>query len=217
TWTRWMALEESARRLASAEVRTIDVGMCNRRPFLLWAGAGLDAFIVHRIEPRQRWEKHLAVVHYVASSVWSASQWHGMNLRITADGRQISGRFLLGVVSNVRLYAGGYAKLSPNAQLDDGKMDFWLFKGESPADTVNLAWELLSGSHSHSEKVMQIGFNHLRLESDQQMYLQLDGEPFETAAGAEIFVQPQALRVLIPHSTPASLFSRPAGPGLEPE
>jgi diacylglycerol kinase family enzyme len=52
TWTRWMALEESARRLAKGQIRTIDLGLCNGNPFLLWGGIGLDAFIVHRIEPR---------------------------------------------------------------------------------------------------------------------------------------------------------------------
>lgn len=215
SWTRWMALEESARQLALAQVRKVDVGICNGKPFLLWAGVGLDAFIVHRIEPRQRWEKHLAVVHYTASSVWSASQWHGMNLRVQTDGRQISGQFLLGVVSNVRLYAGGYAKLSPNAQLDDGVMDFWLFQGDSLLDTVNLAWELLSGSHVQSEKVMRVGFNHLRLDSDQQMYLQLDGEPYDVASGIEIYVQPRALNILVPAATSEALFLHPDQSGRQ--
>ena len=210
SWTRWLALEESANRLTRASVHAVDVGLCNDKPFLLWAGVGLDAFIVHRIEPRQRWEKHLAVAHYAATSVWSASQWHGMNLRVYADGREISGHFLLGVMSNVRLYAGGYATLSPNAQLDDGMMDLWLFKGDSLADTVNLALELLAGSHRHSEKVEYVGFNHLRLESDQRLYLQLDGEPLDLAEGVDIRVQTQALRVLVPESAPAALFSRPS-------
>ena len=49
SWTRWIALEESARRLAQAHIQTIDVGVCNQQPFLLWAGVGLDGFIVHRI------------------------------------------------------------------------------------------------------------------------------------------------------------------------
>lgn len=69
TWTRWMALEESAYRLAQGQVREIAIGVCNGSPFLLWAGLGLDAFIVHRIEPRSRWVKHIAGFHYVASAV----------------------------------------------------------------------------------------------------------------------------------------------------
>jgi diacylglycerol kinase family enzyme len=50
SWTRWMALEESAHCLAQASVGKIDVGLCNDRPFVV-GRVGLDAFIVHRIEP----------------------------------------------------------------------------------------------------------------------------------------------------------------------
>jgi diacylglycerol kinase (ATP) len=64
SWTRWMALEESARRLTSLRIAKVDVGLCNADYFLLWAGVGLDAFVVHRIEPRKQWEKHFAVVQY---------------------------------------------------------------------------------------------------------------------------------------------------------
>jgi len=215
TWTRWMALEESARRLATAPVRAIDIGFCNNRPFLLWAGVGLDAFIVHRIEPRRRLEKHFAVVQYAASMAWHASFWHGLNLRVEADGRQLSGHFLLAVVSNVHLYAGGFAELSPNAVLDDGLMDLWLFEGDTLGDTMQLAWELLAGNHVLSPQVRMITFHQLNLKSDATMYVQVDGEPLSIEGDVNVCVRPQALRVLIPTGTPLPLFREQQGSSLE--
>jgi len=206
TWTRWLALEESARRLATGKISTIDVGNCNGRQFLMWAGIGLDAFVVHRIEPRKRWEKHFAVVQYATSLVWRASYWHGMNLKVEADGQQISGHFLLAVVSNVHLYAGGLANLSPHARLDDGRMDLWLFQGETLGDTVQLAWDLWAGRHVESEKVRCVPFSQLRLESDSTTHVQLDGEAFNGEAAVKIEVEPLALRVLVPDTTPQPLF-----------
>src|SRR4030065_904512 len=85
TWTRWMALEESARRLAEARIREVDIGQCGNTPFLMWAGVGLDAFAVHHIEPRPRGEKLFANMAYAASTAWQASLWHGTNLQLTAD------------------------------------------------------------------------------------------------------------------------------------
>lgn len=209
SWTRWMALEESARRLAQARIQTVDVGVCNLRPFLLWAGIGLDGFIVNHIEPRRRWEKHFAVVQYAASVVWHASFWHGMNLRVIVDGDPItSGHYLLALVSNVRLYAGGIAKVSPLARLDDGLMDLWLFDGETLGDVVQLAWDLYSGSHARSEKVRRVEFRHLKLESDSRMYVQLDGEPYESDGGADITVQSQSLRIMVPPRILHDLFSQ---------
>ena len=52
--TRWKALEESAHRLARGQIKKMDVGLSNDKHFLLWSGIGIDAFIVHRIEPRKR-------------------------------------------------------------------------------------------------------------------------------------------------------------------
>jgi YegS/Rv2252/BmrU family lipid kinase len=207
TWTRWMALEESARRLVNGQVRLVDVGLCNKIPFLLWAGVGLDGFIVHRLEPRKKWEKHFAVMQYGASVVWNASFWHGMNLRVSVDGEQItSGHYLLAVVSNVRLYAGGIAELSPHARLDDSKMDLWLFDGETLGDTVQLAWELLSGNHVHSERVHGVKFHDLLLESDAPVYVQIDGEPIIGDGRVHIAIKPRALRVLVPDNVASDLF-----------
>jgi diacylglycerol kinase (ATP) len=206
TWTRWMALEESARLLAIATTRHVDIGLCNQRPFLLWAGVGLDAFIVHRIEPRARWEKHFAVVQYAASMVWNAGFWHGMNLRVEIEGTQINGHFLLAVINNVHLYAGGFAELSPDARLDDGLMELWLFEGETLGDTVQLAWELLGGNHLQSPQVQKYTFQTLRMESDSTMYVQVDGEPAEGSNPLNFSILPKSLRVLVPQKTPHPLF-----------
>jgi YegS/Rv2252/BmrU family lipid kinase len=200
-----MSLEESARRLATAPIHTVDIGMCNKRPFLLWAGVGLDAFIVHRIEPRTPWDKHFAVIQYTISALWNAGFWRGMDLSAEVDGHQISGRYLLAVVSNVHLYAGGVAEISPDARLDDGMMDLWLFKGETFGDTVQMAWDLWIGHHAESEQAECIPFRSLHFQSDVPLYVQVDGEPAPEEKRVVVDVRPQTLRVLIPEQVPYPL------------
>jgi diacylglycerol kinase (ATP) len=209
SWTRWMALEESASRLAKFRTELVDVGSCNGEYFLLWAGVGLDAFIVHRIEPRKQWEKHFAFVQYFASAVWNASLWHGLNLRvITKEGQLSGGHFMLAVASNVRLYAGGLAKISPRALLDDGSMDLWLFEGESLEDAVKQAWDLWAGRHVGSDRVQCISFEEVTLTSDSQMYVQIDGEPEVGGQEVTIRVIPRKLKILVPDQSPSHLFER---------
>lgn len=215
SWTRLTALQESARRLANAEVRLVDVGLCNGIPFLLWAGVGLDGFIVNRIEPRNQWEKPFAALYYGAKAVWEAGQYHGIELDVMDGKRRLSGRYMLGVVSNIRLYAGGLAKLSPEALMDDGMMDLWLFEGSTLEDTLTQAWNLLSGRHVQSERVQYIPIQHINLRSGSPIYVQIDGEPEQGGEQIEIEVLPQALRVLVPESAPQSLYSRSAIKSLE--
>jgi YegS/Rv2252/BmrU family lipid kinase len=206
SYTRWMALEESARRLASSKINRVDVGRCDGHYFLLWAGIGLDAFIVHSIEPRRQWEKHFAFVHYATSVVWKASTWKGIDLEISSVDGNVYGRYMLAVISNIRLYAGGLARISPNAVLDDGVMDLWLFEGESLEDTLHQAWNLWLGRHVLSDRVRYIPFQQLSLHSDQTIFLELDGEPDVGGRQVNIEVIPDAINILVPQGTSTGLF-----------
>lgn len=209
TWTRWMALEVSAQRLAEAEVHEVDIGLCADTPFLMWAGVGLDAFAIHHIEPRPWGEKLFANVGYAASTAWLASLWHGINLNVVADNLQISGHYLLAIMSNIHLYAGGLAQISPFALLDDGVIDLWLFEGDTLGDTIQRAWDLYAGRHVDSEKVRYVSFSHLELESDKPLYVQVDAEPIPyNERSIEIKVISHGLRLLVPKKTPRELFSQ---------
>ena len=207
SWTRWLALEESARRLAESTIREVDVGMCGDTPFLMWAGVGLDAFAIHQIEPRPRGEKLFAAVSYAAATIWQASSWHGINLKVTADRLVISGHYLLAVISNIHLYAGGLSEISPSAFLDDGAVDLWLFEGDTIADIIGRVLDLVSGRHVDSEKVRHISFRELVLESDKPLYVHVDAEPIPYLKNSiEIRVIPKYLRLMVPKETPRELF-----------
>jgi YegS/Rv2252/BmrU family lipid kinase len=206
-YTRLGALEESARRLSIGCVKKVDIGFCNGHPFLMWCGVGLDGFIVHRIEPRSNWEKHFSIVSYGARAVRYANLWRGVDLRAFVDGKQISGRYLLAVISNIRLYAGGMAKISPEACLDDGVMDLWLFEGKSILDTIQHAWNLFSGRHLQSDQANCIPFRSLRLFSNQTLEIQIDGEPMAAMKEAIIEIHPKAIKILIPSEVPEKLFA----------
>jgi diacylglycerol kinase (ATP) len=206
SWTRWNALEESAHRLARGKICSMDIGECSQKYFLLWSGIGIDAFIVHRIEPRKQWEKNFTLLRYGTSAVLSARQWQGVKIRVTADGMQLEGKYMLVEVSNIRLYAGGFATLSPEARVDDGLMELWLFAGQSLEDILQQAWSLWSGKHIDSEKVQFVQFKKIILESDTPIYLQMDGEPEIGDTRVEVSVLHRQLKVIVPDRTPESLF-----------
>lgn len=206
SFTRWKALEESAHRLARGHIKKMDVGLSNGKHFLLWSGIGIDAFIVHRIEPRKQWEKNFSILRYAASAFWSASRWQGINLRVETDDLDIESKFMLAEVSNIRLYAGGYATLSPQARLDDGMMELWLFDGESLEEVLQQAWLVWTGQHVSSNRVQFRQFKNVSLESDTSIYLQMDGEPEFGGRKVSISVLPRSLKVIIPEGAPKELF-----------
>lgn len=198
TWTNWRALETSAKRQAQAPARAVDLGVCNGSHFLMWAGVGLDALVVGQVETRYRWEKHFATLRFGASTLRNAVTWKGMDLQIEADGQRLSGHYVLAVVSNIRRYAGGISKISPQARLDDGIMDLWLFAGDSFSDSLQHAWNLITNRHGRSNTAQRVPFQRLILESDSPLHVQLDGDLIEESSRVEIEVLHEALRVLAP-------------------
>jgi YegS/Rv2252/BmrU family lipid kinase len=197
-WTRPWVLRQNTSLLANAPVHSIDVGMCNEFTFMMWAGIGLDALTIQSIEPRIRLEKFFAMPEYTARTIWKAAQWNGIHLRLWADGQEVEGRFILAVATNIRHYMGGLSKLSPDAYLDDGLLDMWLFSGSHLGDALRHAYDLWRGNHFTSDMARQITFRTLHIEAESPYCIQTDGEPRGSTQRVEIRVQSRALRMLMP-------------------
>jgi diacylglycerol kinase (ATP) len=194
------SLKKNIRLLAEVEPCAVDVGFCNGLPFLMWAGIGLDAMTVKKLEPRQRFEKYLGVTEYFATTVWNMALWHGMNLRVAADQKLVEGHYLLAVVSNIRHYVGGMATISPSAYINDGQMDLWLLSGSTLADAFRHFFDMRAGRLEDSEMARCIPFRSATIESDYAFPVQMDGEPTLGANRVDIEVRPRSLRVLMPIS-----------------
>ncbi len=138
---------------------------------------------------------------YFATTVWNLTLFHGMNLHVLVDEKQVEGHYLLAVVSNIRHYVGGLTQISPSAYIDDGQMDLWLFSGSTLADAFRHFFEMRSGLHLNSDLARCIPFRSAQIESQVAFPLQMDGEPMLGAKHVEIKVLPRSLRVLMPRQS----------------
>jgi len=197
-WTRPWALRNNATILANAPCHAVDVGICNQYSFMMWAGIGLDAMTIHSIEPRVRLEKFLSMPEYMAKTIWNAAQWSGIRLRLWVDDREVEGHYLLVVATNIRHYMGGHSNLSPDAYLDDGLLDIWLFSGSNLGDALRHAYDLWRGNHITSDSVRRITFKSLRVEADSPFWIQTDGEPRGASQQVQITIRSRALKMLMP-------------------
>ena len=185
--------------------RRVDVGQVGERRFLLWAGVGLDAFITHGVEPRPRAQKRLGMFPYMLAAVILATQFGGMRAQITVDGKRIKGRMLLVVASNTQLYMGGLVRIDPQARLDDGLLDVWVFYGLGVGWTVRQMAGLFAGRHLRDPHVRHLRGRHIAVTARPPADLHLDGDPTGTTP-VVISVLPRALSVLVPASAPGELF-----------
>lgn len=206
SWSRLQALDRAASRLAHGQIRAVDVGFCNGRPFLLWTGIGLDGQMTGNIEPLGRIGKTFAVPQYFTRGVWSARDWEGMSLRVEALGRSWEDHYLVIIASNISSYAGGILHLTPNAKVDDGLIDFWLVGGDSLRDAVVRIYQVLRGQHLKEPRVVHFQAAEATIDGEGLLPMQCDGEPGRIKPPLKFNVQSRALRVLVPHDDIPRLF-----------
>lgn len=211
-WINWFALEQAAERLAYGDTWLVDVGECNGRAFLMWTGVGLDAEVVNSLEPRERWEKAFATIHYATLTLWNSIGWQGVNLRVKADDRVWEGRYLVAVACNIPAYAGGLMNLAPGAKVDDGLLDFWLLEGKSLKDVLIRVAQIFMGRHVSAEGVVHFTASEATFEVDGIVPLQCDGEPISMSSPLNFRVRKQSLRVLVPSDAGPHLFTPGTGP-----
>ena len=193
---------ESARRLAIGQMHPMDVGVCNGRLFFLWAGFGLDGRVVDRLErKRSRFVKQINEFYYALAILQCAAGWKGVRLQVRADDREIEGQYMVAVAGNIRHYAGGLAKLSPEAVWDDGRMELWLF-GSGKRGGVGMAvrhlWNLGWGRHVKDNEMVCLPFRRLKLAFETEEWMQMDGDPWGKVREVDIKVMKRAVRVLLP-------------------
>ncbi|TAK13370.1 MAG: diacylglycerol kinase family lipid kinase [Anaerolineae bacterium] len=203
------ALEDAARIQAAGWTQWMDMGLCNDRPFLLWTGAGLDGEVVRQMEGQRASRRAFPYVRYAWYILQSIFRWRGLRLKMEVDGQPLDERYILALVSNIRLYNGGFTTLAERNCVDDGQLDLWLFRGENPGDSFRYVVELLSNRHHDDPAVTRHTFERIRLEATRRVNLQMDGDSVRMKRELEIRVAPRALRVLVPNPPPEGLFSQP--------
>lgn len=199
-------LADAAQAICGGLIRPIDLGRTNERYFLLWSGAGLDAYVTSKIEPRPPWVKRWGAAGYGLRALWYALRYRGTPMTIEIDDQPPRhDRAVMVLISNIQLYAG-IVRPSPEARVDDGLLDVCIFKGTSFAYT---AWHFSSiavGRSSQNPELIQLRGRHIHVDAKQPTAVHVDAEPIGITP-IDVQVAPRALRVIVPQTAPVTLFS----------
>ncbi len=207
-WARAMGipldLPGATRVLLSGQVAQVDLGRADGRYFLFVAGIGFDGSVMRDLNPRTK--RRLGRLAYVVAAVVEAVKLRGVEATISVDGRILRQRVLMVVANNVRMY-GGVLPLAPNAYVDDGLLDIWVFRGQGMLSAAAHAINILMGRHSRNPGAQFYQSSSISVDARNSLPIQLDGDYFGTTP-TSVKVEPKALRALIP-SGPNPLFCRP--------
>jgi len=191
--------------LSNRDAQTVDVlyGRCNgyEKPFICLNAStmGIGGETAGRVAAQGKFMRNFSgEFRFVFAAVGALAAWRERRVRVTVDGRVVvDGPMNLAGVAN-GLYAGGGMMLSPEARVDDGKLDVVTASGLSRANIVTELSRIHTGGHVNNPKVTITQGTIVTIETllaQDAMPLEADGNVrgvtpvrFEVLPGALRFV-----------------------------
>lgn len=156
------------------QVRCLDTGRANGRLFLLMAGVGFDAHVVHELSRVRKGP--ITYASYLVPAVQALMGYQYHPLRVVLDGKEIFPESpAVAFVGNVPEYGTGFPIL-PAARSDDGVLDVCVMPCRSPFDVLQLLMMSAVGEHVTADGVVYAKGRHVRIESGEPVPVQVDGD-----------------------------------------
>lgn len=186
---------EAALDLATAEVKAIDVGCVNGRPFLATCSMAWDAAIVRTFQK----SPVRGILPYVFAGVYEFIEYKPQLLEaILDDGETLSiPDPLVFTIANLTQY-GADVRISPDAEPDDGRLELVTARKQDVPALLSSLVNLPKKSLSEFPKVAFRQFKKLIVRRPEPAMIQIDGELVEAPAVVEVEVVPRCLNVLVP-------------------
>lgn len=185
--------------LVRREFMPIDVGRINDYYFVNSLGIGFDA-VVARHANRIRYINGLP--RYTLAVLEALFSLRRYPAEFTLDAVKHQTHMMMLSVGNGRYCGGGY-QLTPNARVDDGKLDVCLIKEASLFRLLNIIPKALKGNHVHEPEVEMMRGKELHISSSLDLPVYFDGEiPTDLdCRNLTISVVPQAIQLICDSST----------------
>ena len=189
--------------ISNVPARQSDVlyGRCNgyEKPFICLNAStmGIGGETAGRVASQGKFMRNFSgEFRFVFAAVGALAAWRERRVIVTVDGRTVAdGPMNLVAVANA-LYAGGGMMLSPEAKIDDGKLDVITASGLSRANVVTELSRVHTGGHVNNPKVTITQGTIVRIDTlllQDAMPLEADGN-VRGVTPVQFQVLPGALR-----------------------
>ncbi|MEA4988502.1 MAG: YegS/Rv2252/BmrU family lipid kinase [Anaerovorax sp.] len=168
-----------------------DIGRVNDKYFINVAAMGFLVDVSQKTDPNIK--NTLGVISYYLKGVSEIPNLRPIQVKISSEEYTAQEKIYFMLVMNGRS-AGGFKRIAPTAEINDGLLDVMLFREMPIIDLPPLLINVLTGQHTENKNVVAFKTKKLYVESEQQVGTDVDGEK-----GAEfpldIEVIPHCLRI----------------------
>lgn len=178
-------------RINKLQSLTIDTAVLNGHKFFNMAGVGFDANISHKFAAMTS----RGFAGYIRTAISEIIRYQPGVYRIEIDGKLYERTAFMISVANSPQY-GNNAVISPGASLNDGLLDVCIVRPFPLTLFPMVALRMFTKTSDNSKYLEIIKGKNIRIVSDNNMMIHLDGEPEEMGKEILISVKPSSLSVL---------------------
>lgn len=166
---------EVVETLRHGKLRRLDVGLANGTPFLLMAGIGFDAHVVHTLDQRRRGP--IGLWSYAVPALSAVARYGFPPIEVSVDGvRRFGPQPAVVMVANLPPYGTGFP-IVPMARGDDGLLDVVCLPCRSKAELAKIVSLAAFGQHLDVPGPHKLQGRVIELRSTQKVPVQVDGDP----------------------------------------
>ena len=151
----------------------VDIGRMNDRYFINIAGGGRLTELTYEVPSKLK--TMLGQLAYYLKGMEMLPSIRATDVSIEYDGKLFEGEvmlFLVGLTNSV----GGFERLAPDASINDGLFSLLVLKKTNLAEFIRIASLALRGEHVNDPNVIYTQANHIKVQSNEKMQLNIDGE-----------------------------------------
>ena len=181
------------RAIERGNVKAIDSGTIDGRPFFSVCGTGFDAVVSERFAKSGR----RGLLSYIKQGLKTWKEYIPEKYIMTIDGQKQEIDAALITVGNSSQW-GNNARITPLADISDGVLDVTVVDMFSTIEMPALGYLLMTGRLDRNSNVHCYRGKHIRITRKVSGPAHADGDWFNAGTELDIKVLPGTLKVIIP-------------------
>lgn len=153
-----------------------DVGKVNEKYFINVAAMGMLVDVSQKTDPNLK--NTLGILSYYLKGLTEVTNLRPIPVKLTSKEFSIVENMYFMLIMNGKS-AGGFKRIAPHSEVDDGLLDVMLFKEMPIMDFAPLLINIIQGNHQENKNVIYFKTEELTIESPEDVSTDIDGEKGE--------------------------------------
>lgn len=166
-------VSEAVEKILSSEPMLVDVGKINEKYFINVASTGLFTDISQKTDTNLK--NTIGKLAYYIKGLEELPNFRKLKVKLTSEETNYEGEMYLMLVFNGQ--TAGNLKLATRADISDGYLDVIVIKAVQLYEVLPLFFKILKNEHLDSNKVLYFKTKKITIESEEDIVVDIDGEP----------------------------------------